>query len=102
MDTCSTCAIYNNCIIQSQYGNKIGCSNWEPHLNLIFNPSNKHTDKKDKIINNLVHIIQRIEREQIDNVTVDDIKTVWEAKTLLGYSHPVSIEEGTGMMLPKI
>jgi len=100
MDTCFTCATSNNCIIQSQHGNRIGCSNWEPQLNVIFKTSNNHIDKKDKIINNLVNIIQKLEREGLD-ISADDIKTVWEAKTILGYSNPVIVEEGTGILLPR-
>ncbi len=52
------------------------------------------------VIQNLVAIIQRLEREGVDLV-VDDIKTVWKAKTILGYSHPDSIEEGTGTLVKK-
>jgi hypothetical protein len=50
MDTCSMCAISNNCIIQSQYGNRTRCSNWEPILNVIFEPSNKFINKEDNIV----------------------------------------------------
>jgi hypothetical protein len=45
MDTCFTCATSNNCIIQSQHGNRIGCSNWEPQLSeeyLIFKISGRY------------------------------------------------------------
>lgn len=38
----------------------------------------------------------------LENDSENDIKTVWNAKALLGFSHPVSIEEGTGSMLNKI
>lgn len=43
----------------------------------------------------LARIIQRLEREKVD-LTVDDIKAVWKLKMLIGYSNPVSVEEGTG------
>ena len=48
----------------------------------------------------LARIIQRLEKEKVD-LTVGDIKTVWELKTLLGYSFPESIEEGTGRLISK-
>jgi hypothetical protein len=53
------------------------------------------------LIHDLTRIIQRIEKEGYD-ITSDDIQTVWKAKTKLGYSNPVSIEQGTGSMLPQI
>ena len=48
----------------------------------------------------LTRIIQRLEREGVD-LAVDDIKMVWKAKYQLGYSCPVSVEEGTGGMVSK-
>lgn len=48
----------------------------------------------------LTRIIQRLEIEKID-LTVDDIKTVWKSKIALGYSTPVSVDEGTGSMIGK-
>ena len=49
----------------------------------------------------LTRIIQRLEREGAD-LAVDDIKMVRKAKYQLGYSCPVSIEEGTGSMVNQI
>ncbi len=98
MDSCFTCGNVN-CVDFVLQGNIIGCVNWISQTNLS-NP-NHIINRKDKIINNLVYTIQRLEREKVD-LTVDDIETVWNAKTLLGFSHPVSIEEGTGSMLIKI
>lgn len=46
-------------------------------------------------IKNLVKIIQRLENEGSD-LLIDDIKVVRQAKTLLGYANPISLEEGTG------
>lgn len=54
--------------------------------------------KEDVLIVELTKIIQRLEREGVD-LAVDDIKTVWKAKIYLGYSTPVSTEEGTGTMV---
>jgi len=98
MDSCFTCDDYNKCPFQAEYGNQIGCREWKPEENLDNKSIYNYTNKKDKLINNLVYIIQRLEREKAD-LTVNDILTVWSAKTLLGYSHPVSIEEGTGCMV---
>jgi hypothetical protein len=50
------------------------------------------------LISKLTRIIQRFEHESTD-LTTDDITSVWRAKTYLGYSTPVSIEEGTGAMV---
>ncbi len=58
-------------------------------------------DKAIQIITDLVHILQKIEREGYD-LYPDEIKTVWQAKTFLGYSTPVSIEEGTGCLVKEI
>jgi hypothetical protein len=52
------------------------------------------------LIYDLTRIIQRIEKEGYD-ITCDDVQTVWRAKTKLGYSNPISIEQGTGTLLPK-
>lgn len=53
-----------------------------------------------KLITELTRIIQRIEKEGY-NIAESDIRTVWQAKTKLGYTHPISIEEGTGSILPQ-
>lgn len=53
-----------------------------------------------KLITELTRIIQRIEKEGYD-IAESDIRTVWKAKTKLGYTHPISIEEGTGSILPQ-
>lgn len=57
-------------------------------------------NKSINLIADLVIIIQRLEREGVD-LTVDDIITVWKAKTQLGYSNPISTEEGTGSLVIK-
>lgn len=57
----------------------------------------------EKIVNlltDLVLIFQRLEREGVD-LCVDDIKSIWKAKTFLGYSNPVSLDEGTGGLVRK-
>lgn len=56
------------------------------------------TEEAIKIITNLVYVLQKIEREGYDLYS-DEIKIVWQAKTFLGYSTPVSIEEGTGCLV---
>jgi hypothetical protein len=56
--------------------------------------------KTINLITDLTYIIQRLEREGVD-LTVDDIKTVWKAKSFLGYSTPISTEEGTGSLVIK-
>jgi len=48
----------------------------------------------------LTRIIQRLELENVD-LTVNDITMVRKAKYLLGYSCPVSVEEGTGEMVSR-
>lgn len=48
----------------------------------------------------LARIIQRLENEKID-LSVDDIKAVWNLKTMLGEVAPTSIEEGTGSLIIK-
>jgi len=58
-------------------------------------------DKENfKLINDLARIIQRIEKEGYD-ITCNDIQVVWKAKTKLGYTHPISLMDGTGSMLPE-
>ena len=90
MDTCSTCAIYNNCIIQSQYGNRIGCSNWEPHLNLIFNPSNKHIDKKKKL--DIVKHNRELGLWLLDNKFPEDIRN--KMIEFIGEGYELGFENG--------
>jgi len=54
--------------------------------------------KVSKVIVDLVRVIQRLEKEDVD-LTVGDIQTVWRAKTILGYKTPDSVEEGTGRII---
>lgn len=59
------------------------------------------TDEKvANLLTDLVLIIQRFEREGAD-LCVDDIQAIWKAKTFVGYSHPISLEEGTGGLVFK-
>lgn len=58
-------------------------------------------DKAIKIVTDLVYILQKIEREGYD-LYPDEIRIIWDAKTFLGYSNPVSIEEGTGCLVREI
>ena len=51
-----------------------------------------------ELIKELVGIIQGWERKGLD-ISVDEIKTVWKAKTYLGYSHPINVENGTGKLI---
>ena len=57
-------------------------------------------EKSCDMVIELTRIIQRLEREGAD-LTVDDIVAVRKAKIFLGYSCPMSIEEGTGAMVSK-
>lgn len=58
-------------------------------------------NRYEKLAIELGRIVQRLEREGVD-LTVDDIKTVWKLKTLLGERTPISVEEGTGSLIRKI
>jgi hypothetical protein len=90
MDSCSTCAIYNNCIIQSQYGNRIGCSNWEPHLNLIFNPSNDHIDKEKKL--DIVKYNKELGLWLLDNKFSEEIRS--KIIEFIGEGYELGFESG--------
>ena len=59
-----------------------------------------NNNKSFETITDLVRTIQKLEQEGVD-LSVDDINTVRKEKTYLGYSNPVSIEEGTGSMIGK-
>lgn len=60
---------------------------------------NDHANELERhLISKLTHIIQRFESEGID-LCADDINTIWRAKTYLGHSIPISIEQGTGSIV---